>query len=144
VAHHDRKLWQSVALSPLNVSKMKQTPLSGRCACGQVVFQVTAETACAVCYCETCRRASGSWGMAWVDAIRSSLSIHGPVSRWRSSSHTYRHFCGVCGTQLLLLEDQGEDVVEIAVGSLDQQHLIGVDHEIYLASRPDWAGALMK
>lgn len=123
---------------------MKQTLLSGRCACGQVVFQAMADTACVVCYCETCRRASGSWGMAWVDAIRSSLSIHGPVSRWRSSSHAYRHFCGVCGTQLLLLEDEGGDVVEIAVGSLDRQDLVSVDHEIYLASRPDWATTLMK
>ena len=139
-----QRLWQSVASPRYDSPKMKQTQLSGRCACGQVAFQAMTETACVVCYCEACRRASGSWGMAWVDAVRSSLVIHGPVSRWRSSTHAYRHFCGVCGTQLLLLEDEGEDVVEIAVGSLDQQHLIGVDHEIYLASRPNWASALMK
>ena len=45
---------------------------------------------------------------------------------------------------MLLLEDEGEDVVEIAVGSLDRQHLISVDHEIYLASRPEWTSAMMK
>ena len=82
--------------------------------------------------------------MAWVDGIRSSLSIHGPVSRWRSSSHAYRHFCGVCGTQLLLIEDADEDIVEIAVGSLDQQDSLTVDHESYVDSRPAWAAALAK
>ncbi|MET0581691.1 MAG: GFA family protein [Pseudoxanthomonas sp.] len=117
---------------------MKQKLLSGRCACGQVVFQVMADTACAVCYCETCRRASGSWGMAWIDGVRSSLSINGPVARWRSSAHAYRHYCASCGTQLLLLEDAEEENVEISVGSLDEQDRITVDHESYSASRPAW------
>lgn len=123
---------------------MTQTLLSGRCACGEVVYQVAAETACAICYCETCRRASGSWGMAWIDGIRSSLTMHGPVSRWRSSPHAYRHFCASCGTQLLLLEDADEDIVEIAVGSLDRQDHITVDHESYLAVRPSWVATLTR
>lgn len=80
--------------------------------------------------------------MAWIDGVRSSLSIHGPVARWRSSAHAYRHFCACCGTQLLLLEDDEADTVEIAVGSLDAQHRIAIDHESYLASRPGWAATL--
>ena len=76
--------------------------------------------------------------MAWVDGIRSSLAMHGPISRWRSSAHAYRHFCASCGTQLLLLEDADEDIVEIAVGSLDRQDHITVDHESYLANRSSW------
>jgi len=76
--------------------------------------------------------------MAWVDGARSSLSMRGPVSRWRSSTHAYRHFCAVCGTHLLLIEDAGGDSVEIAVGALEQQSALSVDHESHLASRPAW------
>lgn len=118
---------------------METELLSGRCACGQTVFQVRAATASALCYCDTCRRISGGPGMAWVDAERASLSMQGPVSRWRSSTHAWRHFCAVCGTQLLLIEDEGGEVVEIAVGALERQDLLSVDHESFLSSRPAWA-----
>jgi hypothetical protein len=128
----------SLHLSPASLDMMETELLSGRCACGQTVFEVRAATASAVCYCDTCRRVSGGLGMAWVDGKRSSLSMHGPVSRWRSSTHAYRHFCAVCGTHLLLIEDAGGDSVEIAVGALEQQSALSVDHERYVASRPTW------
>ena len=82
--------------------------------------------------------------MAWVDGLRASLVMQGPVSRWRSSTHAYRHFCSVCGTQLLLVEDEDEggDVVEIAVGALQAQERISVDHERYRDSLPDWIATL--
>ena len=80
--------------------------------------------------------------MAWVDGLRASLVMQGPVSRWRSSTHAYRHFCSVCGTQLLLLEDGGGDVVQIAVGALQAQERISVDHERYRDSLPAWATSL--
>ena len=124
---------------PFLLDMMETEHLSGRCACGQTTFRVETRTACALCYCDTCRHVSGGLGVAWVDGLRASLVMQGPVSRWRSSNHGHRHFCSVCGTQLLLVEDGGGDVVEIAVGALQAQERISVDHESYRDSLPAWA-----
>ncbi|MEP6906369.1 MAG: GFA family protein [Pseudoxanthomonas sp.] len=121
---------------------METQLLSGRCACGQTVFQINAATACEVCYCDTCRQVSGGVGMAWATGLRASLSMHGPVSRWRSSDHAFRHFCASCGTQLLLIQEQAGDMVKIAVGALEPQDCMRMDHESHRESRPRWARSL--
>lgn len=127
---------------PLLLDMMEIERLSGRCACGQTTFQVEARTTGALCHCDICRQVSGGLGMVWIDGLRASLVMQGPVSRWRSSTHAYRHFCSVCGTQLLRVEDGGGDVVGIAVGALQAQERISIDHGNYVDSLPDWAATL--
>ncbi len=118
---------------------METELLSGRCACGQTVFEVRAVPVSTVCRCDTCRQVSGGLGIAWVDGVRASLSMQGPVSRWRSSGHTYRHFCAVCGTHLMQVEDGDGDTVRIAVGALEPQSILGLDHESPRPARATWA-----
>jgi len=77
--------------------------------------------------------------MAWINGQRASLEVDGPLNTWRSSSHASRGYCSECGSQLLLFEDDEPGIVEIAVGAVDQQGEISVDHVSYAESRPRWA-----
>lgn len=126
---------------PATLDMMETELLSGRCACGQTVFEVRAATISTVCRCDTCRQVSGGLGIAWVDGVRASLSMQGPVSRWRSSAHAYRHFCAVCGTHLMQVEDGERDTVRIAVGALEPQSVLALDHANPPPGRAAWRQA---
>ena len=94
--------------------------MRGRCACRRVEYAVHAlELEAAVCYCESCRRASGGAGMAWLEGERATLRTYGALHTWQSSEHAVRQLCPQCGSQLFRLEEGRPDVVEVAVGTLD-------------------------
>lgn len=113
--------------------------LRGRCACRRVEYAVHAlELEAAVCHCETCRRASGGAGMAWVNGDRATLRTYGAVHSWRSSDHAMRQLCPQCGSQLFLLEDGEPGVVEVAVGTLDDASAIRSTRSAFANQRPRW------
>ncbi|WP_052024485.1 PAS domain S-box protein [Acidovorax sp. CF316] len=96
------------------------------------------ELEAAVCYCETCRRASGGAGMVWVGGDRGTLRVYGALHTWRSSDHGARQLCPECGSQLFRLEDAQPGVVEVAVGTLDDASAIRSTHSAFANQRPRW------
>ena len=111
---------------------------SGACACMAVRFQVLLESSVALCHCELCRRTSGGPLQGWVNGVRASLTHSGKTTTWRSSSHATRHFCGRCGSSLFLFEDEAVDMVEVAVGALEDQAAITSHRVGFRDGRPPW------
>lgn len=113
--------------------------LRGHCACRRVEYAVHAlELDATVCHCETCRRASGGAGMAWIVGDRATLRLYGAVHTWRSSGHAARQLCPECGSQLFRLEDTRPEAVDVALGTLDDASAVRSTRSAFANQRPRW------
>tara|TARA_R110000851_G_scaffold140138_2_gene277435 strand:+ start:317 stop:646 length:330 start_codon:yes stop_codon:yes gene_type:complete len=76
-----------------------------------------------------CRRWSGA--AMWVlEAPVGAVEVTGPVERYRSSSFAERAWCGACGTQLWIKDDDGP--YELMPGVFDDARDVILSHEIYV------------
>lgn len=113
----------------------------GQCACARVEFAAHAvEQIASVCYCETCRRASGGAGIAWLNVDEASLRVNGDVSQWRSSDGV-RSFCPNCGGQLVALNHSSAAACQVAVGALDDESVVAGTRSIHVEQRTAWDAA---
>jgi len=76
--------------------------------------------------------------MAWLNADRATLQISGVVHTWRSTDHAVRQCCPACGSQLFCLEDGEPQIVEVAVGTLDDQQVVKGTRRAFAEQRPAW------
>ncbi len=78
--------------------------VEGGCLCGTIRFTITLPTLfCGHCHCRMCRRNHGAAYVTWLAVPRSQLSIDSGLdhlTRYQSSSHGSRSFCGRCGSSL--------------------------------------------
>lgn len=58
-----------------------------------------------------------------------SVEVVGPVQHYRSSSFAERAWCGACGTQLWIKDDDGP--YELTPGLFDDARGLPLSHEIY-------------
>ena len=79
-------------------------PVRGACLCGTVQYEITLPTlACGHCHCSMCRRSNSAGYVTWVILPESQLRITSGLdrlTRYQSSDHAARRFCGVCGSSL--------------------------------------------
>jgi hypothetical protein len=114
-------------------------PISGRCACGTVEFEVSApfETAC-YCHCKRCQRRTGVlWSvnaMAPKDAHR-FLRGEDNVRVWDPGDGLPKAFCATCGGHLY---SDGGDSVWVRLGTLDADPGIRPEWHQWLESAPAW------
>jgi hypothetical protein len=115
--------------------------IKGSCLCGKVRFELGgAPQFINHCHCSMCRKVSGA-------AFGTFLHAHGNCFRWlsgqslivnyRSSPGNLRAFCGVCGSNIPVLEEEGAHVI-IPAGSLDEDPGIRPIVHIHTASRAPW------
>ena len=87
----------------------------GGCSCGAVRFTLRGEPlVVGICHCTECRKATGAVAMAYADWPRDAFTTTGEVRTYRG-----RSFCPVCGSRLFH-PAEGEDMVEILLGALDE------------------------
>jgi len=113
--------------------------LPGGCLCGAVRFTVTERPLGVVnCHCSQCRRFHGHFG-AYITVPRASVRFDGDATLtwYRSSAKAQRGFCGTCGSSLFWQGD-GEALVDVAAGSLDQPTGLATVRHIQVASKPDY------
>lgn len=75
---------------------------TGGCQCGAVRFRLEGKLGDAsVCHCRMCQKASGNFYLPLV-SVRGAKLIwtRGERTRFQSSNHVWRGFCGNCGTPL--------------------------------------------
>ena len=85
----------------------------GGCSCGAVRFVVRGDPLkVGVCHCFECRKATGSAFFAYADWPLDAFN-------WSGATRIFagRSFCGMCGSRLFHLSEQG---VEISIGALDE------------------------
>ena len=115
--------------------------ITGSCLCGQVRFELEGTPQFINhCHCSMCRKVHGA-------AFGSFLHANGSGFRWvtgetvvenyQSSSGNLRAFCKVCGSNMPVLEDEG-DHVNIPAGSLDDDPMVRPVVHIHTASKAPW------
>ena len=97
--------------------------LRGGCACGACRFEASTDELFQTqhCYCNLCRRLSGSAAQTWVPVRRHTFTWTSQASLQllRTTAHGQRHSCEVCGTTMTILYDSQPDCIWPAAGACD-------------------------
>jgi hypothetical protein len=116
----------------------------GGCLCGALRYVAQGEPAYAGhCYCEDCRKASGSGFIPFIGFPARAVTFTGRsqtfICQSASGGDAVRNFCSVCGGLVfggLVGED---DMHTIYAGSLDEPSLFEPTIAIFTRDRPAWA-----
>ena len=113
---------------------------TGGCLCGSCRYEFKSEAPYAgYCHCDMCKRATGGAFAVLVQARRSALTwTNEAPARFRSSPIAERGFCPKCGSPLFLQYD-GDDLVRLTGGTLDQPQDIRPAGHYGVESRLSWA-----
>jgi len=114
-------------------------PVTGRCSCGAVRFQLCGpRSGISFCHCSRCRRASGGQPLGHIIVAASSLVWDGipRLARWTAPSGYGRVFCPICGSPApdAIFDDRA---YRVPVGLLDDVALVVTEH-IYVDSEAPW------
>lgn len=101
--------------------------LRGRCACERCAFAAPSgdEFQTQHCYCNLCRRLSGSVAQTWVPVRPNGFewTSRETLALVRTTSHGQRHMCTACGTTLTIVYDSQPDCIWPVAGVLDDDSL---------------------
>lgn len=120
---------------------MKELPdFSGRCQCGAVSYKVSAGTGRAnVCFCEMCKRATGSPVPSFISVPRDRVTWKGRLAVFASSAIATRGFCPTCGTPLYYAGKEST-TWGLAAGTADIS--VSPDVVFYYEQHPEWLASL--
>lgn len=94
--------------------------LTGGCQCGRIRYSVTVENDEAyLCHCRMCQRATGGFAAAFTQVPLAGLTWEREPDWYRSSPIAHRPFCSACGTPLGFAFLEGDDKMDLTVGSFD-------------------------
>jgi hypothetical protein len=115
---------------------------SGRCLCGSVCFEVDGDLGeTRLCYCQSCRRFSGSAFSANVAVPRVRYRLIGGsehIREYESSPGAFRAFCSRCGSPVYGRLASQPDTIRLRLGTLDQSAPARVAAHVWVAEKPDW------
>ena len=121
---------------------MAELPLTGRCLCGAVRFEVTEPPATAsYCHCTRCQRRTGTASSAQVRIVPGSLDVTAGEELLRAyepEDGFPKFFCSACGSALWSsLPDTGEPV-GIRFSAFDGDPGVRPAHRQYVAYAAPW------
>lgn len=115
--------------------------LSGRCLCEAIAYEIEGALGPIFnCHCSKCRRWHGS-------AFRTRASVHTDQFRWvrgESSLSAYtrgnvtKHFCSVCGSNLISTYANRPTVIGVPLGGLEQHPGSTPQAHIFVDSKSPW------
>ena len=117
---------------------------SGGCLCGALRYETDgAPNYMGHCYCEDCRKASGSGFMPFMGFAASAVRVSGESLKFGSKAANgntaVRNSCPVCGS-LVFGGEVGKDAsLHFYAGTLDDASLFHPTIAIFTRGRPDWA-----
>jgi len=121
---------------------MAQT-LTGGCLCGAVRYKVTADLIFSgKCYCDDCRKTSGT-GHGSVFAVpEQSVSITGKLTAYRkaggSGQPITRRFCPICGSRIAAIADVMPGVMMVTASTLDDPEKFVSQMSVFASRAPSW------
>ena len=122
----------------LNKSRVVQlsspVQLKGGCSCDEYKYKLILyhPTELQHCYCQLCRKMSGSAFMTWIPVEKTDFSWVKDPPLVRTTSHGRSHICDHCSGVLTIIYDSQPEVVWIAAGGLDDSLVICNDFSKYL------------
>lgn len=117
---------------------------TGGCLCGALRWEADGKPSyMGHCYCEDCRKASGSGFIPFMgfraDVVRFSGATRRYASPAVSGRDAVRNFCPVCGGLVFGGTVGKDDSFTVYAGSLDDPSLFRPRIAIFARGRPEWA-----
>jgi hypothetical protein len=114
--------------------------LEGGCHCGALRYRITGPPVHTdYCHCRICQRTTGAPALACTSVpIEAFALTKGRPVVYKSSSWGERHFCGVCGAQILYRDSEAPKAVDINVGTLDDPAAVRPEYHIFTSSKIAW------
>ena len=118
------------------------TAFSGGCLCGKVSYQGNDPQGGGDCFCDDCRRSSGTGHCSHMMAAESDFSIEGEVRFFDkpsdSGNRVSRGFCPTCGSAVFSRNTGVPGMVFIRASSLDQTEIFQPMMSVYTSRAPAW------
>jgi hypothetical protein len=116
--------------------------LTGRCLCESIAYEILGELGPIFnCHCTKCRRWHGA-------AFRTRATVRTEQFRWlqgedllsryHSSELVMKHFCSVCGSNLISTYDEDPTRIGIPLGGLEQAPDNEPVGHIFVESKSPW------
>ena len=120
------------------------TSITGGCLCGALRYEATAEPVYAgLCYCQDCRRASGSGFIPFMGFRAEHLTISGAARQSHANAFNggvaTRNYCAACGSLVFGGVHGESDEHTIYAGSLDDPSRFVPAMALFVRERPAWA-----
>ena len=116
--------------------------LSGGCLCGAVRYSIaTTLKRITHCHCSMCRKQHGAAFATYAMIGSKHVSIDdagGQLRTYTSSPGVSRQFCGVCGSSLFWHTDAAPKLIDVALGTLDDDPDKTAFAHIFVASKAPW------
>jgi hypothetical protein len=115
----------------------------GGCLCGAVRYVLTSDPrAIAICHCTHCQKQSGSVFSCNVVVREADYEQSGEtmvyVDKGDSGQPVYRHFCGRCGSPILVTVAEAPGKVVVRAGTLDTMQGLQPQTEVYTDHAVKW------
>jgi len=114
----------------------------GSCLCGIVQYE-TGELSTRIdhCHCTYCQKFHGAAFGSYAE-VKDPTSFRWTqgeesVSRYQSSSHSARLFCGACGSSLVA-EIEGGKMLAVTLGTLDDEPGVESAFHMFVRSKASW------
>ena len=111
--------------------------LAGRCLCGAVKFQATANNLdVSACHCSMCRRWSAG---PYMEVTCQMVAFDGEehIGRIRSSDWAERGFCRECGSNLFY-HIIGSSDYQLSAGLFDDPSQFTLSMQVFIDNKPDY------
>lgn len=123
------------------------TPYQGQCLCGAIKYEVDAfSPKMGHCHCAMCRKFHGAAFATYGEARKSELRWlrgEGDLKAYTAENGTTRRFCRHCGSSMTFSSvNYSDDIVDIALGTLDSNLDISPDAHIFVGSKANWSEIL--
>lgn len=118
--------------------------LTGGCLCGAVRYRCRGEPESqGLCQCERCQKQSGSsfliavvYGQQAVDIDLGRLKTY--TARDSDGSALNRHFCGSCGSAVMITLDRYPEIRSMMGGTVDDKTRLKPTFSLWCASGQPW------
>lgn len=117
---------------------------TGRCACGAVTLEITAEPiGTRQCWCRQCQQISSGGPSHNAIFPAEAVAIRGDLasSEWHAASgNTLTHWhCPRCGTQIYAQSSARPHLKTVRLGAIDEPHGLRPQAAIWTEEAPAWA-----
>jgi hypothetical protein len=119
------------------------SPLTGRCACGAVRFEVTTPfDSAGYCHCHRCQRRSGvPWtlnGLVETDGFEVTAGAD-QVGTWHpEGGGRSKSFCRQCGGHVYGGDLDGDLLIAVRLGAVEGDPEVEPSWRAWVSSAPDW------
>ena len=114
--------------------------IEGGCFCKEIRYAIDDGVYQSVdCHCTMCRRIHASPYVTWIVVPADKFRyVKHPPSALRSSINGTRYFCPACGTHVACINTEHSELVDIAVGSIDDAESFVPTLQIFVDTRLSW------